>query len=239
MKRWSVSVLLVLLAVTLSYAQSATPQTAAPNPTASAAPAPESTSNPDIKGSFPTRLMKGLDSKKLKVGDIVVCQTMAALHSRSGLLIPSGSKVFGHITQAQSKSNGGSDSTLAMVFDKIEYAKGKELPMKGVLQAVGPSLGDNEPSTGPAGSMTLGGRGGGAATTPPADNNAVAGPNAGMHPLESGGPRSLLNAESKGVLGIKNLQMDANGVLTSTGKEVKLENNTQMMIHAEISTPVQ
>lgn len=239
MKRWYVSVLLVLLAVSLSYGQSATPQTTAPNPAASASPAPASTSNADIKGSFPTTLVKSLDSKKLKEGDIVVCQTIAALHSRSGLLIPSGAKVYGHITQAQAKSKGGSDSTLAMVFDKIEYAKGKELPMKGVLQAVGPSLGDNEPTTGPASPGTLGGRGGGAATTPPPDNNAVAGPNAGMHPMQMPGARALLNAESHGVVGIKNLEMDKDSVLTSTGKEVKLENGTQMMIRAEISTPVQ
>jgi hypothetical protein len=42
-----------------------------------------------------------------------------------------------------------------------------------------------------------------------------------------------------GVLGIRNLQMDKDSVLTSSNKEVKLDSGTQMMIRAEIAVPVQ
>jgi hypothetical protein len=38
-------------------------------------------------------------------------------------------------------------------------------------------------------------------------------------------------------LGVKNLQMDANGVLTSPAKEVKLDSGMQLMIKAEIDLP--
>lgn len=236
MKRFCLVVALGLLTVTLCDAQS---DTSANAPT-TAASATQATSNPEseIKGAFPTTLVKAIDSKKLKVGDTVVCQTVAALHSRSGLMIPSGAKVFGRVTQAQARSKGDPASSLAIVFEKIQWGKDKELPMKGTLQAVGPNLGDNEVTTGPASPGTLGGRGGGAATTPPPSDTAVAGPNAGIHPLNQVGSHPLLNAESHGVVGLKNLEMDKDNVLTSSGKEVKLENGTQMLVHAEIEIPV-
>jgi hypothetical protein len=232
MKRWYVSVLLTLVAAVLCCAQDDTPQTTLPNPLA---PAQSDTSSADIKGSFPIMLAKGLDSKKMKEGDVVVCQTVAALHSRSGLLIPSGSKVIGHITQATARSKGSPDSTLAMMFDKIEIAKGKELPMKGTLQAVGPSLGDDSPNSGgPSTPVLMGGHsasgGSSAGTTPPPQaTNTMNAPTS----------RPILLATSQGVLGVKNLQMDANGVLSSPGKEVRLDSGAQLLIRAEISTPVQ
>jgi hypothetical protein len=78
-----------------------------------------------------------------------------------------------------------------------------------------------------------------AATTPPPTPGALTGGNSGIHPIETSRSRPLLNAQSVGVLGIKNLQMDKDSVITTTGKEVKLDNGTQMLIRAEIEIPVQ
>jgi hypothetical protein len=225
-------VLLTLFAAALCWAQNDTPQATAPNP---AAPTQSDSSNADIKGSFPVMLVKGVDSKKTKEGDVVVCQTVAALHSPSGLLIPSGSKVIGHITQATARSKGSPDSTLAMTFDKIEIAKGKELPMKGTLQAVGPSMGDDSMNSGgPSSNVLMGGHsssgGSSAGTTPPPQATST---------MNAPTSKPILLATSQGVLGVKNLQMDANGVLSSPGKEVRLDGGAQLLIRAEISTPVQ
>ena len=44
----------------------------------------------------------------------------------------------------------------------------------------------------------------------------------------------LLNEQSAGVLGIKNLQLASNGILTSDQKSVKLDSGTQIMIQAQI-----
>jgi hypothetical protein len=235
MKRWFVSLLLALFAVSNCAAQSDVPQ-AAP-----AAPARASSDSGDIKGAFPAMLVKGLDSKKLKEGDAVVCQTVAAFGSRGGLLIPSGSKVYGHVTQATARSKSSPDSTLAMVFDKIAYGKGKELTMKGTLQAVGPSLGDSGPTTGAAGSNVLmGGHSGPgpAGSDNPGGSSIPGGPSPMSLPQASGtASRPLLVPTSKGVVGVKNISLDANGVLSSPGKEVRLDNGTQMLIHAEINVP--
>ncbi len=225
MKRLCVSVVLVLLSISFCCAQGTTPQaTDAQATTAQAAP-----TNPEnqIKGSFPVKLEKNIDSKKLKQGDTVVCQTISALHSRSGLMIPSGSKVIGHVTQAQARSKGDSDSTLAIAFDKIEFSKGEDIPMKGTLQAIGPSLGGNGLDTGAA-QPQLASKGGGGSSAPPTSSMQVSGPTSGT---------PILGPSSQGVMGVKGLQMDANGVLTSSGKEVRLDSGMQLLIKAEIDLP--
>jgi len=193
--------------------------------------------SPDIKGAFPVTLVKGLDSKKLKVGDTVVCVTAAALYSGSGLLIPSGTRVIGHIIQAQARSKGDPNSSLAMVFDRFEFSKDNDLAMKGTLQAIAPSLGDRDPNTGPAVSgVTLGSssaRSGAdmspATTPPPMSSVQIAGPV---------NDTPILLASSQGVLGMKHLELDKDGIITSPGKEVKLDRGTQMMIRVQIEVPV-
>lgn len=213
---------------TAGSAQMASPAAAASSSQAAGAAASEG----EIRGAFGVSLVRPLDSKKLKDGDQVICQTSGTLRSRSGLLIPSGTKVIGHVTQAKARSKGDSDSTLGMVFDKIEVSKEKEIPIKGILQAVGPSLGASGPETGAAGGGgMMAGHGGESTMGAPA-----AGP--GMQ-IGSTGSHPLLNSQSMGVLGIRNLQMDKDSVLTSSNKEVKLDSGTQMMIRAEIAVPVQ
>jgi hypothetical protein len=93
-----------------------------------------------------------------------------------------------------------------------------------------------------SGGMGMGGHGGTAtdtATVAAPSNDAVAGPNSGIHSLNGSSTRPILQAQSQGVLGIKNLEMGKDSVLTSTNKEVKLDSGTQMMIRAEIDIPVQ
>ncbi len=228
MKRLLLAALFILLGVSLAVGQAAN-QASSPQASASA--------NNEIRGAFGTTLVKALDSKKLKDGDVVLCQTAGVLRARSGFIIPTGSKVIGHVTEAKARSKGDAESSLAIVFDKIEIAKGRELPIKGVLQAVGPSLGDSGLTTGPAGGLGMGGGQGGAGTVPP-PSNGVAGPGSGIRAVNSGS-HPLLNSESTGVLGIHNLEMNKDNVLTSSGKEVKLDSGTQMLVRGEIPIPVE
>ncbi len=199
--------LCLLLTTGLVYAQTSQEQASSPSA---------------IRGTLPGMLVKSIDSKKAKEGDVVVVQTAGAAHDISGRLIPSGTKVIGHVTQAQARSKGDAQSSLAIVFDKVELGKNEEVPIKGVLQAVGPSLPGQQLDTSayPPG---LSGKGGGGTTAAPI-SSSTSGPS-GVH--------TLLTSESHGALGVKNLEMGDNGVLTSPGKEVKLDANTQMMIRAE------
>src|SRR5579862_3985222 len=226
MKRLLVSALFVCLATSACLAQS------------DAASAASSEQSSQIRGAFPTKLAKSVDSKKLKEGDTVVCETTALLHTRDGMMVPTGSKVIGHVTEAKARSKGDSESSLAIAFDKIEVGK-KEIPIKGIVQALAPSLGGSGPAT-MAGPGIMGGGHGDAGDTatvaPP--TNGVAGPNTGVQNLYAhNGAIPLVNSESQGVLGLKNLQMGKDSRITSSGKEVKLDGGTQVMIRAVGATP--
>src|SRR6516225_75601 len=147
-------------------------------------------------GPMPAVLTKALDSKKLKEGDVVTGRITAELHMRSGETIPRDSKLTGHVTKAQARSKGDPESALGIVFDKITLPDGKDMAIKGVLQAIGPSLTAGGPpdasqSIGPG--MMAGHEGPSAGTTPP--------PMGGM----SQTPRTsapVLSGQSKGVIGI-------------------------------------
>ena len=203
-----------------------------------------------LQGTFPVVLSKSLDSKKLKPGDEVIGQTAGPLQDQSGKEIPRGSKVIGHVTQAHARSRGDAQSSLAVVFDKIEVGKGGEaIPIKGVLQAIAPGAvyqggAGFPPNLGPgSGAGTTGapnigatpggsfpgaplGRSGGAPGNEPPGSEPQQGPN-------SGSAAPTLSTASKGVVGFHNLEMDNNSVLTSSGKQVKLDSGTQLMIRAE------
>ena len=58
--------------------------------------------------------------------------------------------------------------------------------------------------------------------------------------MQIGGAKNgtpILVPTSQGVLGLKNLEMGSDGVLTSTGKEVKLDAGTQLLINVQIDLP--
>jgi hypothetical protein len=171
-----------------------------------------------IKAEIPVFLAKSIDSKKLKSGEEVDGKIAVNLQLKDGTTISQGAKVVGHVTQAKARSNGDAESSLGIVFDKIDLPGGKDLAMTAVIQAVAPN-----PN---AGANTGGGIGYGGM------NEMIEKP-----PTPQFNPPStpLLNEQSVGVLGIKNLQLGADGVLTSDQKTVKLESGTQIMMQAQIA----
>jgi hypothetical protein len=194
----------------------------------------EQASSPSaITGTLPALLSKPLDSKKAKEGDPVICQTAGTFHDQTGRLITSGTKIIGHVTQAQARSKGDSQSSLAIVFDKVQLGKNEEVPIKGTLQAIGPALDISGPSSGGGSFGTT--TGGSGSKLSGASGGTTAPPQPGVQGLPTGGGdvKALLTSQSKGAVGVKNLQMGDDSVVTSPGKEVKLDAGTQMMIHAQ------
>ncbi|MGA2903124.1 MAG: hypothetical protein ABSD98_04790 [Candidatus Korobacteraceae bacterium] len=165
-------------------------------------------------GTFTVELVKPLDSKKLKEGDEVEARLTGGITLPNGSEVARGSKVTGHVTEAKARSKGGSESSLGIVFDKIVRAPGEEAPIKGVLQAVAPNP-NSEVTTG--GYIGYGGL-----------NEATQKPAA---PDTRKEPTPILNDQSTGVLGIKNMQLGPDGVLTSSGKEVKLDGGTRILLN--------
>jgi hypothetical protein len=234
MVRFAKFLFLVVIAAVLCLDQNAnaaqTNQPAAQTPPAtSPRPAAETPATTDkAHGAMPAQLTKSLDSKKMKEGDEVTGRITAEIHTRDGLTIPRDSKLIGHVTEAKARSKGDPQSALGIVFDKISVPGGKDVAIKGVIQAVGPnpSAGSqNAVSSGPGPGMMAGHEGQGAGTTPPPMPSVASTPQAGV---------PLLTGQSKGVVGIRNLELGDNSVLFSNGKELKLDSGAQLIVMVEV-----
>ena len=136
---------------------------------------------------------------------------------------------MGHVIAAKARSKGDPDSQLTLAFEKLNAANGKQLPLKGMVQAVFP------PSDEPAGpNMATAGTsaGGSAAGASPAGVGLTNTKN-GSDMQSSSSGQLVLDVKATGVRGVDNLQLD-NGVLSSKGKNVKLSGGVRMIVHVDI-----
>ncbi len=77
-----------------------------------------------------------VDSKKAKPGDPVAARTTEPTKSNGKTVIPKGSKLVGHVTQASARAKGDSESALGIVFDKAILKNGEEVPLNVAIQAL-------------------------------------------------------------------------------------------------------
>lgn len=206
-------------------------------------------------------LVKPVDSKNCKPGDPVVAKTTQNAKSDNGsVVIPKGSKLVGHVTQAQARSEGASNSSLGIVFDHAVLRNGQEVPVHSVVQALAAgqanassAVGDDDlnamgstAATGTgavrSGGGLLGGVGStaGAATGVVGNTASVAGATGSTVGSVAGSGRTLqgaLNSSSTGVVGLHGLSLESavanstqGSVISSTGKSVHLDSGTQMVL---------
>jgi hypothetical protein len=231
---------------------SATAQTA-PNPSASTGGSAATTSAAG-NTTIAATLSKSIDAKKAKVGDEVTAKTLQELRSASGVVIPKGSKLIGHVTDAKARAKGDSQSTLAIAFDNLVLKNGQQIPLHANIQALAAPannapvpLGDdtNAGVGAPASPAPMAGRGNGGMAGPAGTPTGVAN-TAGVNPPPasantSAGATDLNNGElsssSTGVIGLKGIQLNAAGAnnaqgstITSSGKDLKLSSGTRMVL---------
>ena len=205
---------------------------------ASAASAQNGQANASLASgtAFNAALSSPIDSKKCKPGDPVNARTTEAAKSDGKTVIPKGSKLAGHVTQASARAKGESESSLGIVFDKAILKSGQEIPLNNVtIQAIasaesGASAAgaemDNMGSMGAsaAGSGMAGGRGalGGVASTAGGAVGTVTNTAANAGGVAGGTLNSAANAggsiagASKGAVG----GLNAAGQLTSNSQGV-------------------
>jgi hypothetical protein len=113
-------------------------------------------------------LAGSVDARKNKEGDQVVARTTQAVKSEGQVVIPKGSKLVGHVTQAKARSKGESESALGIVFDRAVLKNGQEVPIQVVIQALAVAqtaastpVGDADVMGSAAGSGRAGSSGGG------------------------------------------------------------------------------
>ncbi len=199
-----------------------------------------------------------VDSKKCKPGDAVNAHTTEAVKSEGKTVIPKGSKLVGHVTQASARTKGESESALGIVFDKVILKNGQEIPLSAGIQAIaaaqsGVSAAGSDMDTmggmgaSGAGSGVAGGRGAvggvtsaaggavGAVNTAAYAGGSVAGASKGaVGGLNAAGQ---LTSNSQGVFGLNGLNLSAaslnatqGSVITSAGKNVHLDSGTRMLL---------
>jgi hypothetical protein len=99
-------------------------------------------------------LTKSIDSKKLKPGDPVVAEASESTDQNGKPLIPHGTKIEGHVTQASARGKGDAFSSVGVVFDKAVLKDGQQIPLNVSVQAL--ALSQNAataPSVNPAEAM--------------------------------------------------------------------------------------
>jgi len=117
----------------------------------------EATASLASGSAFNAALSSPIDSKKCKPGDPVNAKTTEAAKSDGKTVIPKGSRLVGHVTQASARSKGESESALGIVFDRAILKDGREVPLNATIQAIASA--ENTASVAGADLDTMGGAG--------------------------------------------------------------------------------
>jgi hypothetical protein len=173
-------------------------------------------------------LAKPVDAKKAKPGDQVSAKLTQDVKSNGHVVLHKGSKLVGHVTEAQARSKGEAQSKLGIVFDKVQLKGGEEASLNATIQALAPPvratalagaaetgslsspMGGGAPSTGGGG--LVGGVTQGAGSTVGAATGSVSSVGGGA----VGGINSTVNSAAGTAAG----GLNAQGALTSTSRGV-------------------
>jgi hypothetical protein len=202
-------------------------------------------------------LSKSIDSKKAKVGDPVAAKVTQAVLSRGKVVIPKGAKIIGHVTVVEARGKDKHQSQLGIAFDRAELKDGTQIPLTSLtiqamesMQAMyqqGSNTGSegsgSEPSMGGPGAPGSGGGGNKGGMNSPMRGSTYPPPNAGAGGTDvgttggSGSPSNAgLNASSHGVMGMSGVtlqSMPQGGIVSSEGKNVKLDSGLQMVLRSQ------
>ncbi len=262
MKTILFAVLMTALSTATSLAQSSTEsQTNATASQSTSSSAAQATDSSQLAAGTTIRaeLAKTVDAKKAKQGDEVVAKTSDDVKANGQVVIPKGSKLIGHVTDAKARTKGESESMLGIAFDKaILKGGGREIPLNATIQALAapaqnnaaneelsapPYGGGGAPSSAPG--RPQGGMNGGVAPVGSVAGTAtkaagdVGNTAAGTVNNAAGGiaANGQLSGNSQGVVGISGLSLSAaaanntqGSVITSQQRNVKLDSGTRMML---------
>jgi hypothetical protein len=189
---------------------------------------------------------KRVDTKSASLNQEVTLRTINDVMVAGRVIIPSGSKVVGHVVEFATKGKGSQQSMLAIVIDKAVVEGEREISLEAIIAAVAapqdgsltsdPTYGmmhSNEPkmiAPGPSSSS----RSGELSPSSKVESTAAVGT-----ARINGGMRNglLLNEQSQGAIGFPGLTLSwrldtppAVTVFSSNSKEIKLDAGTQVLL---------
>jgi len=177
----------------------------------------------------------------------VVAGSIKKKRASDGTGVPAGSIVKGHVSAANARAKGDPQSSIAIAFDSVVLKNGQQLPLQAAIQAVGappiispeqyggagtqPTM-TNPGSPNPPGTLSPTGPLGGGAPVggfPQPQGNSPQGPaNQGNSPSPGG-----LTTQSTGVVGLRNIELQPDSTLTSSGKDLKLDSGTELILRVQ------
>jgi hypothetical protein len=95
-------------------------------------------------------LSGSLDAKKAKPGDPVTAKTSEQTTTADGVVIPKGTKLLGHVTEAKAAGKGEGESALGFTFDRAVLKDGREIPLQTTVRALAAAQGAASASDGAA-----------------------------------------------------------------------------------------
>ncbi len=86
--------------------------------------------------AFNAALSAPVDSKKAKAGEQVMARTTESVKEHGRTVLPRGTRLIGHVTEASARANGDANSALAIQFDHAILKHGEEMPLDVTIQAL-------------------------------------------------------------------------------------------------------
>ena len=81
-------------------------------------------------------LATSLDAKRSKPGDEVEARAAEDVKQDGKVVLKKGTRLVGHVTQAQARAKGQTQSQLGILFDHAVLKNGKEVPFNASIQAL-------------------------------------------------------------------------------------------------------
>ena len=202
-------------------------------------------------------LVKPVDARKNKAGDTVMAKTTQDVKSEGHVVIPRGSRIIGHVTQATARGAGTSESSLGIMFDHAILKNGQEVPLNTRIQAIAAAQNtaaasgmdgmDSMSDSGmgavsagaPAGGGLFGGVGttagvaGGAVANTPANLGGTVGGTVNSATSAGGSLAGSLKSTSSGVVGLPGMTLYT---ATSAAAQGSIITSPQRNIHLDSGT---
>lgn len=190
-------------------------------------------------------VVKRIETKTAGLDQELTLRTINDVEVDGIVVIPSGSRVVGHIVELATKGKESEQSILAIVIDKAILENGREITLQGIIAAVAAPQDGSLPSDPTYGMMhsnepKMVGTGPSTARPGELSPSSKVESTATLNSARINGEMRkglLLNAESQGAIGFSGLSLSwrltappAVTVFSSNRKEIKLDAGTQVLL---------
>jgi hypothetical protein len=135
MNRYTLTIALIILSASASFAQRTTTSGSASATSASSAAANSKAVNLESGTRLAGQLQNTLDVKKAKVGDQVVLKTTQAIKANGRTVVNKGARLIGHVTEVSQKSRANGESSISLVFDRLESGS-LDIPINATITSI-------------------------------------------------------------------------------------------------------